>query len=235
MFYRDCIQNTDQSFELYHKYSNIFVAFNDLNIRREAFYDKLLTNLLALYDNLESFISEYDDFQATLKPWHSGAGDDFISRMICYTAAAGVGPMASVAGAIADSLLDKAEPHADMIIIENGGDIALTNIQESKVLVYPGAAGITGMIMIKLPPGRWGIASSSGKFGHSLSLGQADLVTAVAKNATEADSFATAIANRVTPGVDPRRLLTQYANLDAILIVRNGKLWYRGEFELSFD
>jgi len=235
MIYRDYLRGINDSFELHYKYSDIFAGFGKLTMNRDIFYDRLHAALIALYDNLESYISEHKTFKTTLEPWEDKADNDLIAKMIKYTSIANVGPMASVAGVFADEILDEAEKYTDTVFIENGGDIALMNEQDSHVMAYSGNTEITKRIILKLPPGRWGVASSSGRFGHSLSFGQADLVTIVAENAARADSFATAIANRVVPGAEPEGLLAEYSDLNAVLIIWNGKMWYKGEFELLFD
>jgi len=234
MIYRNFIQGINAHFELHYKYSNILIGFSNPRMNREALYHRLLATLISLYENLEYFISEHETFETTLKPWAEKMTNELAAKMVKYTSVARVGPMASVAGVFADELFEEIAQYVDAVFIENGGDVALKNSKDSFVMAYPGTNAFQEKVILKLPPGRWGIASSSGKFGHSLSLGQSDLISVVAENANRADSFATAIANQVKPGCDPPELLTKYAELNAVLIIWNGQMWYRGKFELSF-
>jgi ApbE superfamily uncharacterized protein (UPF0280 family) len=55
-----------------------------------------------------------------------------------------------------------------------------------------------------------------------------------AENATRADAFATAIANRVVKGKDNSYLMEEYAFLDYVLIVEGEKIWYKGQYEIEF-
>ncbi|MEE8324340.1 MAG: hypothetical protein V3R31_01660 [Candidatus Humimicrobiaceae bacterium] len=55
-----------------------------------------------------------------------------------------------------------------------------------------------------------GICSSSGSFGHSLSLGKSDLVTVMSRTATIADAAATAIANTINCEEDMDNAITRF-------------------------
>ncbi|MBM3407012.1 MAG: UPF0280 family protein [Betaproteobacteria bacterium] len=110
-------------------------------------------------------------------------------------------PMAAVAGSVADHLID-AYRRAGVLraYINNGGDIALhlapgqhwragvvANIDDPSLdasLVVTGESGLRGL-------------ATSGWRGRSLSLGIADSVTVVARDAAAADAAATIIANHV--------------------------------------
>jgi len=235
MKYRNLINGEYNLLELMFKHSNILVGFNELKVSREEFYLKLQSHLSSLYDELESFISYHPSFRATLQPWKKQTNNMLVDRMIKYTSEADVGPMASVAGAYADELLEIAGKYSGSAFIENGGDIALRNKEEVSMMIYPGWGSFDSKVSIKIPKGQWGIASSSGLFGHSLSHGQADMISVLAENSIRADSFATAIANQIVPGCEPLEILNRYSNLDAVLIIWKGKIWYKGDFELVFD
>jgi len=111
-----------------------------------------------------------------------------------------VTPMAAVAGAVADTVLEAMRGATPMqrAYVNNGGDIALH--------LDPGQTFVTAMndhqgqdlgrIDITHASGIGGIATS-GRHGRSLSLGIADSVTVLAKTAAQADAAATLIANAV--------------------------------------
>lgn len=105
-----------------------------------------------------------------------------------------VTPMAAVAGAIADALLDAITkvPGVRKAVVNNGGDIAFA--------LSPGqsftALGAAGQITLTSADGAGGVATS-GWGGRSHSRGIADAVTVVARTAAEADVAATLIANAV--------------------------------------
>lgn len=107
-----------------------------------------------------------------------------------------VTPMAAVAGAVADEILEAMQP-AGKAYVNDGGDIA--------VHLPPGETFSTGIVNNPLKPAldaqlrldeSCGVATSGWR-GRSQSLGIADAVTVVARNAAEADAAATLIANAV--------------------------------------
>ena len=113
-----------------------------------------------------------------------------------------VTPMAAVAGAVADEVLAAMVAGRDLVraYVNNSGDIALH--------LAPGAALTLGMVGDLHRPAIDGVArlghetavrgvATSGCEGRSLSLGLADAVTVLARDAAAADAAATLIANRV--------------------------------------
>jgi hypothetical protein len=115
---------------------------------------------------------------------------------------AGVGPMAAVAGGIAEYvgrrlLADGVEE----IIVENGGDIFVSRKQLSLISIFAGESPLSCKVGIELPlPMPWGVCTSSGTVGHSLSMGKADSVTVVARSTYLADAAATRLGNEVGNG-----------------------------------
>jgi len=235
MKYRNLISGEYDLIELKYKHSNILIGFCELAVSRDEFYSRLQSHLIFLYDELERYISHHPAFKTSLKPWAMRTNNLLASKMIKYTSEADVGPMASVAGTFADELLKIAREYTCSVFIENGGDVALRNEEEVSMMIYPGWGSFDSKVSIKIPPGRWGIASSSGIFGHSLSLGQAEMVSVLSENPGKADSFATAIANQIIPGCDPLEILERYAFLDAASIIWKANIYYKGDFELVID
>ncbi|MDA0962930.1 MAG: UPF0280 family protein [Proteobacteria bacterium] len=120
-----------------------------------------------------------------------------------------VTPMAAVAGAVADALLaELAVPGVTRAYVNNGGDIALhLGPGESLTCVLAARPGMPDRTMIRSEYPVRGIATSGWR-GRSLSLGIADAVTVLARNAAMADAAATMIANAVDlpghPAIDRR-------------------------------
>jgi len=113
-----------------------------------------------------------------------------------------VTPMAAVAGAVADSILEAMQESDGLhkIFVNNGGDIALHLApgQRMQIGIVPTLSAATpdASIQISGDDGIGGIATS-GWDGHSLSQGIADAVTVIAESGAVADVAATLIANRV--------------------------------------
>ncbi len=116
-------------------------------------------------------------------------------------AAYAVTPMAAVAGAVADEILDVMTGSAglDRAYVNNGGDIALhLNDGERFEVAMAGLAPTpVGLGKISLGADDPGGLATSGRHGRSFSLGIADSVTVLADNAAVADVAATLIANAV--------------------------------------
>ena len=125
-----------------------------------------------------------------------------------------VTPMAAVAGAVAESILEAMRDATDLrrAYVNNGGDIAiyLSGDAEFKVAMASIDGSKHGKISLRAQDGIGGIATS-GQGGRSLSLGIADSVSVLAKTASMADVAATLIANAVDLPEHPaiRRVLAQ--------------------------
>lgn len=113
-----------------------------------------------------------------------------------------VTPMAAVAGAVADALLAAMWDAAplDRVYVNDGGDIALRvrpgESLDIGLVALPSAPGRDGALRITAGSGIGGVATS-GRHGRSFSLGIADAVTVLARDAATADAAATLIGNAV--------------------------------------
>ena len=183
-------------------YTKIKLDFADISIGST----KDVTNeakalLTKAYKEVEDHIQKYPVFKDSLSPLtvpkdFCAKTNTVIAAMYTASTAAGVGPMAAVAGAIAQ-YIGRNIKEVDEIIIENGGDIYLRSLQERVVLIYAGNSPLSLKIGIKLPVGEWGVCTSSGTFGHSLSFGNADAALVVSKDAALADTVSTELGNRI--------------------------------------
>jgi hypothetical protein len=113
-----------------------------------------------------------------------------------------VTPMAAVAGAVADQLLEAAVAGRELsrAYANDGGDIAL-HLTPGTSLTLGMVADVEhprldGTLIVNAADPVRGVATS-GRGGRSLSLGIADAVTVLARDAAAADAAATLIANAV--------------------------------------
>ncbi len=138
-------------------------------------------------------------FLATMEPYTPDGAGPTVRRMCEAAELAGVGPMAAVAGAVAqaglEAMVARGCTHG---WVDNGGDVALVLDRPATMEVFhdPGAGSAFGL---RLEPtgGVLGVCTSSGRLGHSVSLGDSDVAIALADSAVLADALATAIGNRV--------------------------------------
>jgi ApbE superfamily uncharacterized protein (UPF0280 family) len=141
-------------------------------------------------------------------------------------------PMAAVAGAVAEEILDAMMQDArlERAYVNNGGDIALYLAEGESFIVglmdRPDRHGLLRTTIIQADDPSRGIATS-GRHGRSFSLGIADAVTVLALTASQADAAATIIANAVDlPGHPaivrcPAQELQPDSDLGARLVTRD--------------
>lgn len=107
-------------------------------------------------------------------------------------------PMAAVAGAVADDVLNAMlqAPGLKRVAVNNGGDIALHlgETAQMSIAISSDTGAIWGKINLSGVDQISGIATS-GRGGRSQSMGIADSVTVLAASAASADAAATMIAN----------------------------------------
>ncbi len=198
--YRNWVKDKDLvSFSVVVKETDLYIRATT-NLKRKAY--KLVLKYRTM---LEKYIDQHPLFLTTLEPFPvSEDAPLIIKAMSQATVAVGVGPMASVAGAVAEFVGEELLAYTPEIIIENGGDIYLKSLKKRVVGIYAGKSPLTGKLGLEIEgeDTPLGICTSSGTVGHSLSLGNADAVVTVAKSATLADAAATAIGNLIIEPAD---------------------------------
>jgi len=149
---------------------------------------------------LETHIKTHSEFATALTPQHSDPfAPQIVQQMIDATRVIGVGPMAAVAGAIAEYVANGLLQSSAQIIVENGGDIFLNTRRPATISIFAGPSPLSEKIGLEIPVRQMplGVCSSSGTVGHSLSLGIADVCCILSPSAALADGVATAFGNRV--------------------------------------
>ncbi len=157
---------------------------------------------------LEDYIRSKSSFLSTLLPYPEDPFAPVIIReMISATRMFGVGPMAAVAGTIAQFIGMDILKYTEEVIVENGGDIFLKTKRPVTVSIFAGNSQLSNELGLIIHPEQMptGICTSSATVGHSLSLGISDAVCIVANKASIADAAATALGNRITDKFVPER------------------------------
>lgn len=165
------------------------VAFAAAQARFETVLDELVAELPLLKSQITA-----------LSPCPSGAIAQRMDQATRPHRWIFVTPMAAVAGAVADTILEAMRAATPLLraYVNNGGDIALhLGAGQSFTTAMMDHEGVDlGRIDVRNADGIGGMATS-GRHGRSLSLGIADSVTVLAKTAAQADAAATLIANAV--------------------------------------
>ncbi len=185
---------------------------------------------------LEAYIRRHPLFHHSLEPVAVKVDAPEVARRMARAASTvGVGPMAAVAGAMAQLAVEAAlRAGAEEVIVDNGGDIYLQTVEPVIIGLYPGESEQIGRLAFSLQAcdTPLSICSSSGKMGHSLSLGYCDLATVVAKDAALADAAATLAANLVKTVGDVEPALNQIVSIEGVsgvLIVKDGHAGLAGK------
>lgn len=232
--YRYTIKDADLiSFLVTIKETDLYVSAST-NLKNEVI------KLVKKYRNqLENFIEENPIFLTTLKPVNVSNDAPVIVRAMAEASEkVGVGPMAAVAGAIAEFVGKELSIYTTEIIIENGGDIYIDSMRKRIVSIYAGDNSLfTGRIGIELAPEDTplGICTSSGTLGHSLSFGKTDAAVILADSATLADAAATALGNMVNTPEDIEKGIASVCNIKGIrgiLVIIGNKLGVWGNIKL---
>jgi ApbE superfamily uncharacterized protein (UPF0280 family) len=180
---------------------NVIVRETDLYIRASSNLEVEATAAVIKYRRLlEDYIQSHPLFLHSLEPCAvPDDAPDIIKVMAQSSGSLGIGPMAAVAGAIAEVVGRDLLVYSPEVIVENGGDIFMKVLQTKLIGIYAGESPFTGKIALEISPQETplGICTSSGTVGPSLSLGTADAVIVLSRSAALADSAATAIGNKV--------------------------------------
>jgi ApbE superfamily uncharacterized protein (UPF0280 family) len=232
-FYRHWIKDDDLvSFEL-------TVQQTDLYIRsRRNLKDKALDSVLKHRGSLESYIERRPIFLTTFQPYQAEAGAPaIVKEMARVSQLAGVGPMAAVAGAIAEAIGRDLLAFSPEIIVENGGDIFLKISKKRLVGIYAGQSSFARKIALEIMPRETplGICTSSGTIGHSLSLGGADAVIVLSPSTALADAAATALCNMVKAADDIPQAIEKAQSIDGLrglVVIMGDKMGVWGKVKI---
>lgn len=213
----------------YHRFAHKDASFRICCDR----LDLVTAEIIRRRDILEAYIARHPEFATSLAPLKLKAdAPDVARRMARAAAMVGVGPMAAVAGTMAQ-LAAEAGAEAGEAIVENGGDMFLICERPVVVGLFAGDSPLRDRLAFAVEPGRTPLAicSSSGRMGHSMSMGDCDLATVVASDAGLADAAATQAANLVRTAADIDPTLERIAaidGIDGVLLIKGDRIGLAG-------
>lgn len=218
---------------------SVAVKETDLWIKAQSVLSKEAKEAILKYRvQIEKYIEFYPAFKNSLTPLpYDPFAPKIVRQMLQAAQKTGVGPMAAVAGALAQAVGEELLKYSDEVIVENGGDIYLKINSSVDVGIFAGNSPLSGRIGIKLSPRSTPLAvcTSSGKVGHSFSQGQADAVTVITKDAALADAAATAIGNLVKSKEDIPGAIKfgqELKDIEGLVIILGKHLAVWGQVEL---
>jgi len=218
---------------------NVTVKETDLYIRASCdLQSEALKVVTGERAALEGYIQRHPGFSAAMQPYPVENDAPGIVREMAEAAAkAGVGPMAAVAGAIAERVGRALLEFSPEVIVENGGDIFLKSRKKRTVGIYAGKSPFSDRLALEIQASETplGICTSSGTVGHSISFGKADAVIVLAPCTALADAAATAIGNLIKEESDiPQGLdfAREIDGLRGVVIIKNEKMALWGQVKI---
>ena len=219
--------------------SDLWIGYAPQTIDRKA----LATEGSRLLRKLRNEILNYPDpsFLSSFVPLEEKgySSSSFIQGMLRCSKLSGTGPMASVAGAIAQEVGSRLKKQfsLDEIVVENGGDLYIDVLKSLPVTLFAGDNSLSGKVSLIVEPEHCplGVCTSSAKVGHSHSFGKADAVMVACRDAALADAYATAFCNKVQKESDVQKLTEEMNSIEEILsalVLLDTKLALCGQLEV---
>ena len=231
--YRNLLQDQGfVSFQVTVKETDLYIKA-DQDLRKKA-----RQSVMHRRYQLEQYIFDHPEFFRSLVPL---AADEFappmVRDMIQAAQYAGVGPMAAIAGAMAEFVGKDLLGESAEVIVENGGDIFIHSSRELKVGIFAGSSPLSFRVGLRVPGANhgWGVCTSSGTVGPSLSFGGADAVCVLSPSTSLADAAATAVGNLVSSSANLSKGLEKAKTIEGltgVVIILGDKLGAWGEVEL---
>jgi hypothetical protein len=232
--YRNLIEGKDLiPFQVKEEESDLYIRAN----QELSFYTRQI--LLNFRGQIENYIDSHPLFKSTLSPYSQDKkAPEIINSMIEAASRCEVGPMAAVAGAIAEFVGKELLTYSSEVIIENGGDIFIKSNKIRKVSIFAGRSPFSQRIILKIGVQKnyTGVCTSSGTVGPSLSFGKADAVTVISDSVLLADAAATVVGNRVKTRKDVEQGLVyaqKIKGVKGVVIIKDDKMGLWGDINFT--
>ncbi len=217
---------------------DITVKETNLNIQAQTdLSDQAIQATLKYRQYLETHILQYPEFALALSPLPlPGIAPAIVMEMMTAAKQTNVGPMAAVAGAMAEYVGRELLALSPEVLVENGGDIFIRSTTQTVFSIYAKDSPLsmtTGILVENQRP--FAMCTSSGTLGHSKSFGAADAVSVVASSGALADAAATALCNRVKHRKDIEKTLhhgKQIQGIQGIVIIKGEQIGLWGNLKL---
>ena len=231
-FYRSIVKKEDfLKFEVKVEETDLLI------LAKKDLRNKIRQEVIRQREILKNYIKENPDFLFSFSPVYVESEEEIIKKMSESSFLTKTGPMASVAGAIAEIIGKKFLSESDEIIIENGGDIFAKMNRDFIIGIYAGKSPLSMKVGIKLKKREipYGIATSSGTVGHSISFGKADAVTVISSSATLSDGAATYFGNLIKDEIDKQLIISElkdFVFIEGIVIIKGKEIFLWGNLEI---
>ena len=233
--------NTERfkGFEVKHLETDLWIGADPASYKEEM-QEMAQSKIRSLRKVFDDYIQQEPFFKKSLKPFQPSEFAPTVAvEMATAAERAGIGPMSAVAGLFAREVGKEILQNFSVkeLLIENGGDIYLLLEEELVLSVFAGESILSERIGLVIPPvkGGFGICTSAGTVGPSISYGKADAVVVVCEDVLLADAFATAFGNKVKSPNHVEKVIKQaenYPEIQSLLIICEDKIGIKGENEM---
>lgn len=241
-FYRKDMGGRFNSLVYRYRATDIWMAY-DLNtsIPEDSILSFIDDKCRSLWKTFEDYFKIDPEYKDTFDPYDVPEdAPEVVKRLSLGSVITEVGPMAGIAGLYAEEIGKACKEHFKLneIIVENGGDLYIDVKKTIKVSLFAGDHPLSNRIKLDIEASMcpMGLCASSGKFGHSKSLGKADLVSVACCDAVIADQYATAFANQVIHVADIEEVIEmaiEVVNLKHISIFKDKAFAIGGMVKVS--
>jgi len=233
-------QQRFRSFTVNYKETDLWIGVDPGSFKEEM-KDVALLKVKELRAEMETYLLKDPIFGTTFEPYRVEPNAPEIVKVMAEAAdRAGVGPMASVAGAFSEMVGRHLMQHFEIqeLVVENGGDIFLKLSRNLLMSVYAGSSPLSEKIGIEIQASEspLGVCTSAGTVGPSVSLGKTDATMIICRNTALADALATTFGNLVQVPEDVQWVTQQTEQFSEILsavIICRDKIGIRGQFEMK--
>lgn len=226
------------SFTVKVKETDLWIAVNPQSYSKDL-VSATEAAVLKIRRSLEQYLASNPHLQSALEPCLVDPdAPPIILEMVRAANKTGVGPMAAVAGMVAEQVGLFLLEQAREVIVENGGDVFLKVNEPVAVGIFAGTSSLSGKLALQIDPGQTplGICTSSGTVGPSVSFGCADAAIATAPSVPLADAAATALGNRVRGEEDLQEAIAfarEVEGLTGALLIIDDKIAAWGDIRLQ--
>ncbi len=194
-------------------------------------------SIFATREEIERFIELEPLFRDTLEPYQEPESADPVIKRMCEAArSANVGPMAAVAGVVADEAVKAMQDAGSrQCVVDNGGDIAMLISEPLEIGIFTLNPKFQGLgLRIAPSPNRKSVCTSSGTVGPSISFGVAEAATVFSDDAALADACATRLGNLIKSDEDEMikqalEDVTWIPGVEGALVIVGDKMAVKGE------
>lgn len=217
------------------------ITVKETNLNIQAGTDlsaQAIKYVLDCRNTIETYTRLNPDFASSLTPIETpGPVPGIIQKMIKAALSANVGPMAAVAGMVAEYTGTRLITHSSEVLVENGGDIFVKSDTETIFSIYAENSpfNLTTGILVPRRSQPFGMCTSSGTLGHSKSFGKADAATVLAGSCPLADATATALGNMVNSEKDIQPAINMGKSIkgvQGIVIIKGESIGLWGDLKL---